>query len=122
VEIKAPRPASVSQTVRIYAEYVFPKTKFPLFSEFLTAILQEKIFVLILQKEKKNENFRSSSTLHPLFSFMPRSVIFPPRSITQNARDYSFLMGSCSRELRCLRKMYSKLRENSFVNTHQSAQ
>jgi len=57
VEIKAPRPASVSQTVRIYAEYVFPKTKFPLFSEFLTAILQEKIFVLILQKEKKEWKF-----------------------------------------------------------------
>ena len=73
-------------------------------------------------KWKKEWNLRCSSTLHPLFSLMSLSVIFSPLNITHDARGYPSLMGSCSRELTYLRKMYSKWRENLSVNPHPNPQ
>jgi len=72
VEIKAPRPASVSQNVPISCPYDFPKEKCHLFSGFQTAKRQVEIFVLIVRNEemkKKKERKKLSQVSSSLLSF-----------------------------------------------------
>ena len=87
MEIKAPRPASVSQTVRIYAEYDFPEARSSLFSEFSTATLWEKNFVLKNWSEEKKKDESQKNGVKIFFClflpFLPHSPLMSLCALNQ---------------------------------------